>query len=530
MSIPKEPRQLMINIMYLVLTAMLALNVSAEIINAFFLINRGIVGSNQVFTTSNEFTYTTLEKNASQDMSRYGRLVEAGKKIQNISKDFTGYIDGVRDELVGGKEGNEEFYYAATDDKHPGQPKNYKNKDITTNLLVNKKRGDEIEQKVVATRKQVLDVINSLKGAEGTAINEKTLSDLEKSITLGISDDWKNAKPKRPSWSHFTFNQMPVAAVFPIMSKFQNDMKSSESAVLNFLAGQVGATAIKVDAFIPIASAEKSYIIAGDTYNAEITAGASSKSVSENMSIRVNGSALKVENGVAKFSASPSTPGIQNYTVDITLTNPTTGKTESYKKQFSYEVGRRSVAVAADKMNVFYIGVDNPVTVSAAGVSSNDLRVSGSGGGIRMSGSGSKYTVNVTQQGDARISVSGGGLTNTNFTFRVKRIPNPTAKLSGRTGGQMGNGEFKVQDGIAAILDNFDFEAKCQIQGYELVYVPKREDAIPSNNPGPRYNEKSRRLVERAKPGDVYFFNNVKAKCPGDTNGREINNLSFTIK
>lgn len=526
MSIPKEPRQLMINIMYLVLTAMLALNVSAEIINAFFLINRGIVSSNKVFDDSNNFAEGALIKNAEQDLSRYGKLVDAAKQVRSISKDFTTYIEAIRTDLVNESGG----YYPDNDDKHPGQPKGYKNKDATTNLLVNQKKGDDIELRVSQTREKVLSIINGLKNTEGTAINEAKLAELEKSITLSISDDWKKAKPKRPSWSHFTFNQMPVAAVFPILSKFQNDMKSSEAAVLNFLVNQVGATSFKVDNFLPIASAPKSYIIAGEEYTADITIGASSRSVYDNMRVTVGGQSLPVKDGIATLKRTDSAPGVKEYNVAITLTNPTTGKVETYEKKFSYEVGRRSVAVAADKMNVFYIGVDNPVTVSAAGVSSNELRVSGTGGGIRLNGSGSKYTVTVSQPGDAKINVSAPGLSNSSFAFRVRRIPNPVAKMSGKTGGEIGNGEFKAQDGIAAILENFEFDAKCQIQGYELVYVPKREDAIPSTNPGARFNDKSRRLVDRAKPGDVYFFNNVKAKCPGDSAGREINTLSFRIK
>jgi gliding motility-associated protein GldM len=202
-------------------------------------------------------------------------------------------------------------------------------------------------------------------------------------------------------------------------------MKSSEAAVLNFLSDQVGKQTFKVDAFIPIASAKKAYVISGEPFEAEVTVGASSKSVYENMSIRVNGSPQKVENGVAKYTASTGSTGVQKYKVDITLTNPTTQKAETYSKEFEYEVGRRSVTVSADKMNVFYIGVDNPVSIAAAGVSSNELRVSANGAGISLRGGNGKYTATVSQPGEATINVSGGGLTNSRFMFRAKRIPEP---------------------------------------------------------------------------------------------------------
>ncbi len=526
MAIPKEPRQLMINLMYLVLTAMLALNVSAEIINAFFMIDRGIEGSNKVIDDSNNFAMTALEKNAEQDSERYGKLVDAAKQIRQLSKEFNEYIASTREEMVDATGG----YYPEDDDKHPGQPKGYKNKDVTTRLLVDQGRGEEVKEKILSTRQQILDIINALKGTEGTAINDETVADLENSITLGISDDWENVK-KPISWSHFTFNQMPLASIFPIFRKFQNDMKSSEAAVLNYLVNQVGAETFKVDNFIPIASAPKSYIIAGEEYQADITIGASSRSVYDNMSIKVNGSNLNVEDGIATFSARTSTPGLQKYNVSITLTNPTTGKVETYEKEFEYEVGRRSVTVAADKMNVFYIGVDNPVSIAAAGVSSNDLRVSGSGGGLQLSRTGTgKYNATVSAPGEAKITVSGGGLTPTSFDFRVKRIPDPVPQLGRSRGGNLGNGEFKAQEGVLAILEGFDFDARCDIQGYTLVYIPKREDPIESVNPGARYNEKSSRLAARAKPGDAYYFNNIKARCPGDKAGRDIGTMAFQIR
>ncbi len=527
MSIPKEPRQLMINIMYLVLTAMLALNVSAEIINAFFMIDRGIAGSNKVIDDSNEFAFAALDKNADQDREKYGKLVDAAKRIREMSTEFNTYIDGIREELVAESGG----YYSESDEKHAGQPKGYKNKDVTTRLLVQKGKGDELEKKITDTRQEILKIINSLKNTEGTNITDESIKELEKSITLGISDEWKKAKPKRPSWSHFTFNQMPLASIFPIFRKFQNDMKSSEAAVLNYLVKQVGAQSFKVDNFLPIASAPKSYIIAGDEYTADITIGASSRSVYDNMVIKVNGSSLDVKDGIAKFTTRPSSTGVQKYKVAITLTNPTTGKTETYEKEFEYEVGRRSVTVSADKMNVFYIGVDNPVSVAAAGVSSNELRVSASGGGISMRSAGTgKYVATVSQPGEAKITVSGGGLTPTNFTFRVKRIPDPVPRLGRSSGGPMGNGEFKAQEGLIALLENFDFDAKCDIQGYDLVYIAKREDPVDSSNPGARFNDKSQRLVARAKPGDTYYFRNIKARCPGDKAGRDIGSMVFEIR
>ena len=232
--------------------------------------------------------------------------------------------------------------------------------------------------------------------------------------------------------------------------------------------------------------------------------------------------------------ASAGGVGLRKYSASISVTNPVTNEVQTFKKEFEYEVGERSVSVSATKMNVFYIGVDNPVAVSAAGVPSNQVQVSmtGSGGGSISKNSDGTYNVKVSQQtklGEfAYVTVSAPGLTEKR-EFRVKRIPNPNAKLSNSMGGVMGAGEFKAQKGLFAVLDNFDFDAKCEIIGYQLVRVPRRQDPLIAANKGGGYNAEARGVVDQAKAGDTYYFENVKAKCPGDASGRDINQLVFKI-
>lgn len=192
-------------------------------------------------------------------------------------------------------------------------------------------------------------------------------------------------------------------------------------------------------------------------------------------------------------------------------------------------IEKQAFAVAS-KMNVLYIGVDNPVHLELAGVDANDLRVdiSGAGGSIKRAGA-ANYMATVTQPGEARIRITGGGLRK-EFGYRVKRIPDPVARLSNTSGGNIGNGTFKAQGGLGAYLDNFDFDCRCEIQGFQLTKIPKRADPIEVLNLGPRFSDKSRMLIQSAKPGDVYLFTDVKAKCPGDPAGRLINSLAFIIR
>jgi gliding motility-associated protein GldM len=514
MSIPKEPRQLMINLMYLVLTALLALNISAEVMNAFFTIDKGISNSNTIVENTNQ----TIMRNIEAQVEAYNNeknqaYLAAAKEAKKVSDDFVTYIEDLKKELFEKAGGPSE--------KNPDQPKRIKDKDVTTRLLVGldneKGKGYELMDRITSTREKMLELVE----------NDPAIASV---IPLKI-DEEAVIQSKKKDWVYYNFQQMPVAAVFPILTKIQNDSKASSTTILNHLLAKVAGKEIIFDAFEPVISATKGYVIRGEKYEADIFLSAYSTSNTDNTKIYVNGSNLPVENGKAAYSAAASSIGTKKYKVKIEITNPLTGEVKSYDKEFEYEVGERSVTVSADKMNVFYIGVDNPISVSAAGISSNELKVSVSGGGGSITKVGSaNFMVRVDQPtDDCRINVSGGGLSDSKV-FRVKRIPDPTARLGNKEDGSMGNGEFKAQSGLIAWLDNFDFDAKCDIQGFKLVRVPKRQDPIEVLNSGGRYSSDASRIANQAKPGDTYYFFDVKARCPGDKAGRKINSLVFNIK
>jgi gliding motility-associated protein GldM len=538
MSIPKEPRQLMINLMYLVLTALLALNVSAEVMNAFFSLDDSISSTNEVLGESNNKIIESLEATV-EEKPNYKPLLTASKEAQSTVNDFIKYIDEIRGELDEQAGGLRPDDYK--DKAKAGKPVRFRDKEIPTRYFVDGQEalgvkqepvGPEIKLRIEETRDKLVEIVDNVAQLkiDGTNITPQMIEDLKSQISLAVDDEtWQEYK--KPSWSDFTFGHMPVAACYPILRKFQNDAKNSEATILGFLAKQVGQTVIEFDAFEPVASTDKAYIIKGETYNAEVFLSAFSSQAAENISMKVNGSPLKIVDGKGQYSVTPGSIGEKEYRVDISVTNPFTKETDTYSKTFRYEVGERSVAVSADKMNVFYIGVDNPLSVSAAGVSSNDLRVSISGGGgkIRKVGS-NNFVVNVSSvTQDCKITVSGGGLTATK-DFRVKMIPDPIARLGNLNDGGVQNGTFKAQAGIIAWLDNFDFEARCNIVGFDMVYQPKNQDVITNANAGATFDDKSKRMVSQAKAGDTYYFRNIRAKCPGDKITRKINSLVFTIR
>lgn len=511
MSIPKEPRQLMINLMYLVLTAILALNVSAEIINAFFALNKGIKTSNLILDQSNDQIKKQIDKQADAYKNPINEGFRAASvETQQIDKEFVAYINSLNELLT--KEAG-----GVSKDYSDGRPERFKDKDVTTRIFVNEKKGDELQKRILETRDKFLAVIKDPADREL----------LSRQIALKVDSIAPDSKAK--TWPEYKFKQMPVAAVMPFFSKLQADAKTSETAILNYLFNKIGGSDIKFDNFKVAIAPKTGYVIQGEKFEADVYLAAYSSNPGTGVSINVNGSGLPIKEGVAHYEATGSDLGKKTVKATATIKNPLTGEVKSVTGEFEYEVGRRSVAVSADKMNVFYIGVDNPISVSAAGVSSNQITVTGSGVDIKPNGPG-HYIVTATRPNDkASITVSGGGL-NQSFPYRVKKIPDPVPKLSNSRGGTMGTGEFKAQGGVSAVLENFDFDAKCSIQSYVLVRVPKREDAVPANNTGSRYEEKAARLVQMAKPTDIYYYNDIKARCPGDVAGRDVGSMVFTIK
>ena len=541
MSIPKEPRQLMINLMYLVLTALLALNVSAEVMNAFFTLDKG--NQESMATVNSQVDQTTSGlKDLLNDESKakFKPIVPAVDEIRTTVNEFNSYVNQMRDDLIdmsGNKNGEvDEGDYTTSYGKKV--PKGKKNKDITTEILVNKGEGENLKEKIIETKAKLVKIYSDLLNNHG---NDFDLSDqeikgfvenIDANLAFGIDDEsWRKSKDKK-SWADFKFRQMPVAAVLPLLSQMQSDAKTSEASLVNELAKFAGGKVVEFDQFFPVVQADKAYVIKGDPFKAKISIGSySSQLKADDIGIYVNGNKLPVgDDGQAEFSVGTSSLGEKTINLRAVVKNPLTGKVIESDATYTYEVGERSVAVSADKMNVFYIGVDNPISVSAAGIPSSSVRVniSGGGGKVRKTGT-NNYMVNVTTPGECRVNVSGEGMRDSKV-FRVKRIPNPEARLGNKNGGAIGSGEFKAQAGVLAILEGFDFDARCAIDRFEMVYVAPRQDAVLAQNQGPRFNAKSARLKGRAKPGDTFYFRDVRAKCPGDKNTRKINDMVFNIR
>jgi len=535
MSIPKEPRQLMINIMYLVLTALLALNVSAEVFNAFKLVDKGLVKSNRALTTANMSMVGGI-RDAAKKKPSYATYADRIDPIQARSSELTKYLEAIVEKMKEDKDENGKVRGGYLEDpKNPGsysdELKMARDYDITTRTLINSTNpqeslGNEIKDKLLNYKDEILNLIN-----------EEDKASFEKKIAVQIDDQTWRDKDKK-SWAHRNFDHMPLQAVIPLFSKYINDVKSTESAALNYLADKVGKGSINLvfEDYQVVSAPSKSYVIKGEEYAADLFVSASAGNDSNTgISISVDGRNIPINGqGNAEYRTIANKNGRQSYTAKASITNPVTKEVKTFTKDFSYEVGERSVAVSASKMNVFYIGVDNPVEISAAGVPSEEISVNITGGGTIKKDSKGKYNVRVTTPTRRNeyiyVSIKAKDLEDKK-PFRVKRIPDPIPKLSNSRSGAMASGVFKVQQGVSPVLENFDFDTNCKITGFRLVRSQKRLDPEFSDNIGGKFTEKTKAIIEKARASDKYFFENIRCKCPGDGPGtRQLGSMLFYIQ
>lgn len=511
MSIPREPRQKMINMMYLVLTALLALNVSAEILNAFKTVNTSLQNSNTVVANSTNTIMTSLEAKMNDNSTKEKATFWYGKAKQAV--DYTtatyNYIDGLKTQIM-----TESKYDPAS-----GKDKGVDNLDVSTRILVEKGEGKNLYNKLAAYKDDILNKIDP-------AIKKE----FENSIPLDLSTPKSEHKGNK-TWESAYFRMVPTIATLTILSKFQNDLKNTENKIVAYCHNQVGTVVFKNDSYAAIVSADANYVLPGQEIN--ITAGVGGFSKAVKPKITIGGQTLEVgDDGTVTKKVVAGAVGSNSIPVHITYIDQNDGQEKSVDKKIEYTVGQSNAAVQLDKMNVLFIGVDNPLTVSGSG-SANQLQVSASGGGAVLSsaGGGGKYTVRVNQETDnCIISVTTPDKKTTPIKFRVRSIPDPVAMIGQNKSGDMSAAAFKSQAGVRAILENFFYETQFNVTGFTITgdlegFPEGIEEKV---NTGAAWNE-ARSIINKCRPGSFITIENIRAVGP-DGRSRKLQPLMFNLK
>ena len=461
MSLPKEPRQKMINMMYLVLTALLALNVSAEILNAFKTVDRSLMIASGVAEQKNEEIFKSFKAKLEDPTSREKAAIWEPKAQQarKISDELYNYIEGLKLELKkesGLKivDGKEEF---KEDDLDAG-----------TRLLVQfapegKGKGKELFKKLKAYKEQLLSIDPEMK------------KEIEVGLPLDLTIPPTTSDAGKNDWAYAYFHMTPTIAAITIMSKFQNDVRNSESKAVEFCHKQIGQVEIIYDQFQAFAGTNTQYLMPGEEL--VITAGIGAFSKAAQPSISIDGANVPLNTeGTAEYKTRVGASGTGIKRVRISYAKPD-GTTAVVEKEIKYTVGiPAGLTVSTDKTRVFYKGLENPLSVTGGGGDEKvNVSIEGAGASLRKVGPG-QYIVSCTQLGSVTV-VANDGKNIQRIAIPVKRVPDPIVIVGGSAGGAMPANVFRVQSGAIAELRDFVFEGVAyKVMSFMLICTGKGFD------------------------------------------------------
>ncbi|MFT3908831.1 MAG: gliding motility protein GldM [Ferruginibacter sp.] len=504
MALPKEPRQKMINLMYLVLTALLALNVSSEILNAFKVVDKSLMTSNVNLDGANKTLFQSLDQKLKDPMTSEKAKPWNDKALiaKAESEKLDKYIEDLKIELK--KEAGSKMV-----DVEGKQVEQFKEDDLeaATRLFGNgeggKNKGVEFEKMLGDYRKKMLGIDPEIGKEFATSL---AVEDMEKSKVVG-----QDGKTKE--FTEAYFHMTPTVAALTLLSKFQNNVRNAENQVVTYCHNQVGAVKVVYDEFTALVGQNSNYVMPGE--DLEITAGVGAYSKAAKPEITIAGSGVALDaDGRAVYKTKASGAGARSVPVNVTFTKPD-GTKETKSFDVKYTVGTPGgAAVMLDKMNVFYIGVENPVTIGSP-TGWDKTTVSMTGGTI--TGNGSARVVKVSAIGKASITVVADKKPTT-FEFRVKKIPDPVFKVgSGKV--RMPSVEFKSQQFCRAELENFDFALTFNIVSATVYFSGANfpnvaQTAISGNNLAGLAS-----FMSRCGPGSVVTFDNVKVQGPDGVRG-----------
>ena len=500
MALPREPRQKMINIMYLVLTAILALNVSAEILEAFKTVDTSLKNSTSSINKSNEMLYKSLQDKLADPQSHEKAAYWQPKAIeaQKISAAMAQYIDGLKEKL---KEG---AGLKIVDGKQSFKEDNL---DASTRLFETNGKGPELEKKLLDYKEAMLNIDSSLRS--------KFQNNFPVTVEVPVGQEGKAR-----SFTSTYFHMTPTVAALTMLSKFQNNVKNAENQIVTHCHNQIGQVIVHMDKVGILVGQSSNYVMPGQELS--VTAGVGAYSSASNPRISINGSGVNVIDGQGTYKTTANGAGEHSVSVNVVFKDEN-GKDVSKTETVKYVVGvPGGAAVMLDKMNVFYIGVDNPITISS-GSGWDKTNVSLTGG--TLSGSGSNRTVTVSSPGTASITVTADGKSS-KFDFRVKMIPDPIFKVaSGKP--RMPSVEFKNQQYCRAELEHFDFDTRFSVVSSTVYFSGANFPNVTQAQLNGNSLAPLQAFLSRCGPGSVVTFDNIKVSGPGGS--RTIEGRSFAL-
>ncbi|MDO5523494.1 MAG: gliding motility protein GldM [Bacteroidia bacterium] len=503
-----SPRQKMINLMYLVFIAMLALNVSAEVLNGFDIVSDSLHRSSENMYTRNRFIMDELERYNVQNSEKAGEWYEKGQEVKQLSDSLVHFIENLKIQIVRQSDGKN------------GDVNNIRNRDnldAASSVMLAGITGEG--QKLRAGIDNYRQTVSALViDANRREIIEQNLSTKPSSR----SDSGKN-------WEQSLFEKMPVSAAVTILTKLQNDIRASEGDALSSLLNSVDVGDFRVNQINAYVIPESRVIIQGGTYNARIVLSAEDST--QTPAVFVNGQTLNPSlNGL--FTA--ATGSVGTFPVEGFIEVPG-GDGSVMRRDFSdsYTVIEPMATIAPTLMNVLYAGIDNEISISVPGITPQDVSATMTNGSLIRKGN--LWIAKPSAVGrDATISISARTGTQTrqvaSKSFRVRALPDPTPYIeytdaNGNPamfkGGALTKNILVNAPGIKAAIDDGILNIPFRVTSFRTVFFDSMGNAIPEISDGNRFSERQMEQIRRLQRGRYFYISGVRAIGPDGTE-REI--------
>jgi gliding motility-associated protein GldM len=493
------PRQKMINMMYLVLTALLALNVSREVMDAFYDVMKNQETTIATVERQNASVYAAFDAAYAENPTKTKEWRDKAYNVQGRAEELETYLESLKDTLVSLSGGI---------DEETGKPKRMDNKEKVANYMIVQKHGVELKEKLNEYRDFLI----------GYAGNNEELK--EALTQVFNTEDIKNEDGVAEPWEKNRFEHYPLIAVTTFLTNMQADVKNAEAQTIDYLQENIGRRDLKFTGVKALVMPKSNYVTQGDYYEADVFLAAYDET--QDPTIIIEGQELSAEeivNGVGKYKIKTSATGEQKWAGVIKLTQG--GRPFEYPVKATYTVAPPSVVISPSKLNVLYRYVDNPLEISVPGVNPKNLRVSGKG--IRKTGNG--WLADVTKVSGKKMDITvqvldeeGNVKQTQSKEFRIKGLPPALGLIYGKPGGKFSQNAIKNLT-VSAEYQDFPYELPLSVIQFEV-----KIEGFPSTViKGTKMDNNNRARIEGLRPGTSVFITNIVARTP---KGDRITNIA----
>ena len=538
----ETPRQKMIGMMYLVLTALLALNVQKEVLNAFVIVEEGITKMNDNYDEKNKKIYGEFNQAVAEKPQKAKKWKLIADEVQNKSNELFKLMQDDKVKIVKMCEGDKTDAVNKTGEVIPSLIQSKETMDKPSQFMIVENHGAELKTKIEKYREYLLEQIDP----KATGVREAIENGLNTNPPPVVDN-------KKESWESEHFEHLPVVGVTTVLTGLQSNVRNAEADILRYLYSMIDKGTFKFTSLEGTVIHNSNYIIQGNDYQAKIFLAAFDTSQNPEILIgpvdsvkTADGSYLyqerqnykyevvPVKNGKGEYTKKGGAVGSVKMTGIIKLKAPE-GGSDIYKPfRIEYQVVEPMLVVSPTKMNVFYTGVDNPVEISVPGVPSDKINATMTNGIIKPVGKGAFIVTPIRVGQIAQISVTaevekGKKRAMGTKDFRVRMVPDPVAKVNGiKFSGSIDKNLLLAQVGVTAEMENFEFDLTFKVTEFSVSTIV---GGFTSDKPSKsnRFTPEQMALIKQATKNQKVYIENVKAVGPDGTI-RPLGNISLTIK